>query len=783
MTGRPGGGKGGQNAGRGIGGRGSGGRTGDGNDTPLARRRRAGLQRPMLRVKKHHRLARVLLVAVSLFSAIGATAITVAFAGYNIYRAQLPDAGTIAGMEPPQDSYVYDNAGNLVYVYHEQGSRHTHVSLANVSRWVKLATVDVEDRHFYEEGSWDVPRLIAAGVNNIRHTGVTQGASTITQQLAKLSFAGTTAPRSLDYKIKEIVLGNEIALNFTKDQVLEMYLNRLYYGNTATGIQTAAQLYFMKDASKLDLAESAMLSGLPQSPAYYNPLNHDASVTDNPAAKQRQLDVLQAMVTNGDITQSAADSAFKEKLTYHSWTESQPQEVPSFVDYLTSWLKAHYGGAYLDPGGWRIDTTLDLGKQRLAQTTVHDQVAANADHLNMHDASLVSINPKDGTLLAMVGTWDYSDQFIGQVNMALSPLDPGSTVKLFTYSAAIASGRFTVNTPIADAPFTFPVPGTSGYSPKDYDRRWHGTCPLKECLLNSYNMPAVKVEYATGVPYITNLELAAGVKSLNNTCPDGTGKQVTNLPAFNQWSATLGSFTCGINLLDLADAASTIAGLGVHHDVMPVLKISDSASGQVLFTYDPKAVAKRVLPENVAFIMDEVTSNDNNRQPSFGRNGLLTLPDRRVSAKTGTGEFFRDNLTMGWTPDLLTAVWVGNPVTSELYPGTNNHVCLPELHLPKGYPCGSLANVASGYSGAAPIWNAYMRAALKGTPAVWYTRPPDVVASAPGDNADFFLPGTKSSFQGPGCIYWGDAPDPSNPCQYVGTSPPTPTPEPTPPTQ
>ena len=753
----------------------------------------------MRRLPRRRRATRIALILIAALAALGATTAGVVFAGYNIYKAALPDATTVANLEPPLDSYVFDSAGKLIYVYHGQGTRHDHIALANVSRWVKLATVDVEDRHFYTEGSWDLPRLVAAGVTNLTHSGSTQGASTITEQLAKLSLQGggllaPTAARSLDYKIKEIVLGNEISIDFSKDQILDMYLNRVYFGNQATGIATAAELYFKTSASQLDLAQSAMLAGLPQSPSYYDP------VANPDVAKRRQGAVLQAMVTNGDITQAQANAAHAEPLSYHSWTESDPSLAPGynahgFVNFLTLWLDNNFGEAFINPGGWHITTTLDSGKQTLAVNDVHTQVQAVRNSENLRDGALVSMDPQTGEVSAIVGSYDYNDPEIGQVNMALAGytpgtlgISPGSSIKLFTYAAAIASGKYTMTTPILDAPYSFPVPGGQAYSPLDYDRKWHGTCELKRCLGNSFNMPAVKVEYATGVPYITNLEIAAGVSTLNDPY---------FRPKPTQWSATLGGMN--ISLLDLADGASTIADLGVHHDPVPVTKILDSTSGQSVFSYDPQRAGKRVLPDNVAYIMNEITSNDANRSFEFGAHGPLTLPNRRVSAKTGTAEFFIDNLTVGWTPNQLTAVWVGSPFQNCLKPSDygrmdsairQGHVVEPgetdhsypfspsDLRQyglqPINHSCGHLDGVVSGVSGAAPIWHQYMQQALSGTPATWYTRPTDVVATGPGDDVNFYLPSSQQAqFSGPGCIYWQPKPDPSNPCQYVGTSPPS----------
>ncbi len=707
-------------------------------------------------------------------------------------------------MEPQIDTDVYDATGQLIHVFHNPGYRHVEISLADISPLFKEAIVDVEDRHFYTEGSFDLARLIEFGVADITHSSNTiQGASTITEQLAKLSlYGGATPPENIDYKIKEIVLGNEIELHFSKVQILEMYVNRISFGNYSVGIGTAAELYFLKPAGQLDLAQASMLAGLPQSPTADDPLTHGPKVSVNPLAKSRQGVVLEAMVANGDITQQQAAAAYTEKLTFHSWSEFEPNLDPDFVGYLEGWLNANLP-QYASPGGYAIHTTLEPAKQSLAYNTVHTQVQKERVAENMRDGALVSLNPQNGEILAMVGTWNYADPFIGQYNMADTPINPGSTIKLFTYTAAIASTKFTMTTPILDGPYTFPIPATGGYSPLDYDRRWHGVCPLKQCLGNSFNMPAVKTEYATGIDYITNVEVAMGVSSIDQDCIIGDQTYV-NRPARDAWAATLGSLTCGITLLDLADGAATLADMGVQHNPMPVISILAQATGQTVWKYDPAAAGHQVVPANVAYIMDEITSNDANRLREFGPNGYLTLNPRRVSAKTGTAPYFIDNLTVGWTPTLLTAVWVGSGTQSCLQPKDDAYM---ERQIQRGnivedgetsyeYPfspsdlhhyglqpingdCGHLDGVVSGYSGAAPIWHNYMSAALRGVPDTWYARPADIIASGPGDDADFYLPGTQPGAS-TNCAYFGPSPLPTQACTYAGPSHPAPSPSPSP---
>jgi membrane peptidoglycan carboxypeptidase len=756
---------------------------------PARRRRRASVARP-----RRRRRLRTFLIALTVLASISGGAVAAAFVAYASYRSQLPDAATVAAMEPPLDSHLYDTKGNLIGVFNDSGVRHVHATLDNISQFARLATIDVEDRHFYSEGSWDLPRLVKAAWDNLHGTSQS-GASTITQQLAKISFFNSPE-RSIDYKIKEIVLGNEIDSNFTKDQILEMYMNRVAYANHAVGIETAAELYFFKAAKDLDLAESAMLAGLPQSPTVYNPLNHDASTTVNPDAKARQAVVLQAMVANGDITQKQSNAAAAEKLTFHSWTESNPNPYPDVKSYTEQWLKDNYGDNYINPGGWDIYATIDPVKQTAAETALNTGIAAIRTQHNARDGAIVNIDPKTGRVLALVGAWDYKDPYVGQTDMAAGPYarrSPGSTVKLFTYSAALASHLYTMTTPILDAPVHLsPGPGQPVYSPNNYDRRWHGICALKSCFGNSLNVPAVKVEAAVGVPYITDLEIAAGLTTL---------AEPGNRPAPQQYSATLGGFL--ISPLELAVGAATIADLGIHHDPSPVDHIVDRSTGKTTFTLNPDSTARRVVPANVAFIVDEITSNDANRVMDFGPHGPLTLKDRRVSAKTGTAEFFLDNWTVGWTPELVSTVWVGNPYDScltdadravinakiaskpALYSGEAatdpfSPADLAYYGLPaRPEPCGHLDN-SSGVTGAAPIWNADMVAALAGVKPDWYTQPTDVIQQGGGgDNADFFLPGTS-----PGstiCYFYGPAPSPAPTgtpanCVYGGTQAPPRTP-------
>lgn len=725
---------------------------------------------------------KIVLVVIAIISAMGLAGVGAVYAIYQNFRNSLPDATQLALMEPQSDTRVYDRGGNLIGIIRGD-TRHVHVGLDSMSRWARLATVDVEDRQFYSEASWNLQRIIKSGWDDLRTNSASQGAPTITQQLAKLSFLDVE-DRSITRKAKQVILGIEIENNFSKDQILEMYMNRIDYGNHSIGIEAAAETYFHKSARDLDLAEAAMLVGLPNSPYYLDPNRHDSSQTVNPASKDRQKVVLQAMVSVSDITQAQADAAFAEPLTFHYFTDSEPQDS-NFLEYVRSYLQQKFGDAYLNPGGWEVHTSLDPHLQQLAQQTVHDEVAANGDRFNMHDGALVSMDPQTGEVLALVGAWDPNDPNIGQVPLATSRLQPGSTIKLFTYTAAFASRQFTMHTPILDAPIHLKQSTGQTYSPMNYDRSWHGTCELQVCFGNSFNIPAVKTEAAVGIPYITDLEIAAGLTSL--AAPD-------NRPAPDQYAATLGALHYGVTPLELANGVSTLAALGVHHDIAPVLTITDRASGKVIYAHDPAAESQRVIPSNAAFITAAITSNDANRVREFGAHGLLTLPDRKVSAKTGTTEDFSSNWTVGFTPQLVSVVVVANPTPNCLSPadvgkpGVDPTRFYTPQDLPKGLkpattPCGPLNGVASGITGAAPIWNKYMKAALAGVKPSWYDKPADILVQGAGDGAYYYLPGTAAGYTDGKCYHYGPAPEPGDKCIYNGNTPyvappATPTPAP-----
>ena len=669
--------------------------------------RRSGLQRPSqpgfwTRHRWLRNVATAGLVGVLMACAgIGSGMIVLA-----AFQVGLPSVAALPNLGPPNDSELLASDGSLLAIIHEPGVHHVGINLKQVSPFLVEATVAVEDRHFYQaNSSADLPRILASGFHDLLHHNTAQGASTITEQLAKIAFL--TPQKTITRKIRELLLGYEISKVFAPNAILQMYVNRIDYGNQAIGIQAAAELYFHIPASQLDLAQASILAGIPDAPTAYNPVLYAGVTGAANFAKDRQQVVLQAMVRSGYVTQKQADTAFKEVLTYYPWEDSEVDTQPDFVQFAESQLQAQFGDAYLNPGGWTIYTSLNTVDQAAGIADLQNP-AKNAQLLqdyNIGDSDLESVDPRTGEILAMVGTSDPSGQW-GQINMVISPRRTGSSFKIFTYSAALASGKFTMTTPILNEPIDI-----NGYAPINYSRSYTGICQLKICLGNSINVPAVKVEDITGLQNVVSLAERMGVTDLLN--PQNT----------YGLALTLGGTSLGITMLNMSTGASVLASGGVLHQPTTILTILKGK--QTIYQYNVADNSQQVLPANVAYIMNEILQSNQNRQPEFGINNGLTIPNYTVAVKTGTSDFgvgdlagIGDNWVFGWTPTLLTSTWVGNP----------NYT--------------TLAAVSSGITGAAPLWQSYMEQVLPAQPNIWYAKPSDVVQEGSGTNANYYLPNT-----------------------------------------
>ena len=607
----------------------------------------------------------------------------------------LPAVTGLSSSGLPQDMLIYDRHGSLLADIGEQGDHRIVVPLSYISPNVINATIAVEDHTFYSNNGVDFGAVLRAALADYSHHGIKQGGSTISQQLVKQVFIGPHPDNSLQRKVKEAALALELNRRYSKSQILEMYLNTIFYGSQTYGIEAAARSYFQTNAHDLNLAQASMLAGLPQAPTQYNPLSNLV------AAKKRQHDVLTAMVDNHFITQKEADAAYATKLSIYP--PINRYQAPYFVDYVLQTLRQQYHILPSDRRGYRVYTSLDLNLQHIAEQVVHDQIAQKGNYYNFHDAALVSMDPKTGEILAMVGGDNYNRPG-GWINMANTPRQPGSTFKIYTYTAAIASRKFNMITPILDAPLVFPtwggVSGFQPYIPLNYDLKYHGVLPPKMAMGNSMNIPAIKTELRVGIPNVLDMARRMGVTHLN--MPDDN----------YSLSLTLGGYE--VTPVDMATGAATLADMGTRHMPAPIVSIKD-ASGRDVFSYDPsKNMFQAVSPE-VAFIIAAIMSDDKNRCLEFGCHGDLTLPGRQVAAKTGTTQLFKDNWTLGFTPTLATAVWIGNPDNTPL------------------------SHNSTGIVGAAPIWHKFMQQALAGTPDQWYAKP----AGVHQVGANYFLPGTE----------------------------------------
>jgi membrane peptidoglycan carboxypeptidase len=640
-----------------------------------------------LRIRK---LQRIAIVA----AAVSAMLVTVAVPVAATNVVPMLSVAYLSEANLPQDVLIYDRHGALLADIAQQGNHRTVVPLGGIAPLMLKATIAIEDRTFYQNNGLDFLAIGRAALDDLRSQRIVQGGSTITQQLAKQLFIGPSAPATLQRKVKEAILAVLLAHRYSKNAILEAYLNTIYYSEQAYGVEAAAETYFHTSAADLTLAQASLLAGIPRAPTAYNPILHPQ------AAHERQLEVLAAMLKQGYISAAQAGRAAAAHVSIFG--PSSSWQAPHFVSYVLDILQRTFHIAPWTGRAVKVVTSLDLVLQHQAENAIRIQVSGPGTYYNFHDAALVSLDPQTGEILAMVGSAP-NNRRTADINMATSPTrQVGSAFKIFTYTAAIANRRVNMISPILDAPLEFPIggPANSPYVPMNYDLRWHGVLPLKTALGNSLNIPGIKTELYTGIPAVLDTARRMGVTTL--TLPDSSYGP----------SLTLGSYP--VPVIQMAEGAATLADLGVRRQPTAVLSITDSG-GNRLFTYDPNENHFQAVTPQVAYIMGAILSDDRNRWMEFGQAGDLTLPGRQVAAKTGTSQDFRDNWTIGYTPTVATAVWVGNPDETPL------------------------SHSSTGIVGAAPIWHQFMSAALHGVPNQWFSMP-DGVDQVGGD---YFLPGTE----------------------------------------
>jgi membrane peptidoglycan carboxypeptidase len=626
-----------------------------------------------------------------------------------LVSAGLPDPAQLNAAGLPQATRIYDRSGTILLAeIHKGGERRRVVPLREISPLLVQATVAVEDHSFYQHHGLNFGRILKAGWQDITRGHIEQGGSTITQQLVKnllLSRSGAAEQRSFFLKLREAILAVQVEQRYSKDQILEAYLNRVYYGAQSYGAEAAALTYFgpTKHARDLDLAQASLLAGLPKSPSQFDPY------VNRPAALQRQKTVLDAMVRAGRVTRGQADEALRQSAAMKLEPLNTRDEVkaPHFVRWVAAQLENSYRSDLLQGGGLVVTTTLDWRLQEAGQRIVAEKVR-ELGGLNVSNGALVALQPQSGEVLAMVGSAGL-DVPGGEYNMTLTPRQPGSAFKIFTYAAAIESRSFTAASLIQDSPLTLPRGGDPNgmgpYTVRNYDGRYHGWVTLPQALGNSFNIPAVKVEITpgVGVPRVVETARRMGVAALNQPTDSYSP------------SLTLGAYE--VPLLQMANGAATLAAQGTWHRPQGVLRVAD-ARGKTLSTLNTEARAG-VSPQ-VAFILSDILADNRNRTMAFGAQSDLVIPGYHVAAKTGTTNNNKDNLTIGYTPNVAAAVWVGNANSAPMSPQ------------------------ATGITGAAPIWHDFMLVALKGVPDQWYAAPSGLVTRQVRGALLYFLPGTEN---------------------------------------
>ncbi|MCX6705811.1 MAG: transglycosylase domain-containing protein [Candidatus Woesebacteria bacterium] len=564
----------------------------------------------------------------------------------------------------PVSTKLFDRNGKLIYeIYTKQ--RRTPINLKDLPQYVVDATISIEDKEFYKHSGFS-PSGIVRSVFNIVFKRKLQGGSTITQQLVKNSLL--TQERTVKRKIREFALTLVVETIYNKNQILEMYLNQIPYGSTAYGIESASELYFNKAARDLTLAEAALLAGLPQSPTKYSPFGAHPEY-----AKERQATVLKSMVDNKKTTKEDADKASKEELHFAQIT---PPKAPHFALWVKEQLTEKYGEKLVEQGGLRVNTTLDLDLQDLAQATVATEVGKLKKQKVGNGAAIVT-RPKTGEILAMVGSYDYfAKDEDGNVNVTLANRQPGSSIKPINYALALRDKKINLATALADVPTCFKVAGQEDYCPVNYDRTFHGLVQARFALGNSYNMPAVRILALNGIDNLVYFANQMGLTTLID--PKNYGL-----------SLTLGGGE--VRPYDMAVAFGVFANSGIKEPLLAITKVTDW-KGKVYEETKPTDIeltGERVLPPDVTFLISHALLDNNARMQAFGESSYLNVKNHpEVSVKTGTTNDRRDNWTIGFTPQALVVAWVGN----------NDNT-----------PMGG---AVSGVSGASPIWNKIMKAVL-----------------------------------------------------------------------
>lgn len=563
------------------------------------------------------------------------------------------------------------------------------LKLAEISDHTEKALISSEDKSFYGHEGFSITGILGAVVNNL--TGDAGGGSTLTQQLVKNTLL--SSEQSFLRKYQELFMAIAVEQQYTKEEILDMYLNSVYYGEGAFGIDEAAHVYFNKPASELSLAESSMLIGVLPAPGAYSPVNGDPV-----KAKSRQAYVLNRMVEDKIITDTERKAAIAEQLAYAEIKPVEYPHAPHFTEMVLDELNERYGEERVKRSGYQIKTTLDLNWQKQAEQIVSDQTILNAPR-GGRNAAMVAIDPKTGAVRALIGSSNYDDPVFGKVNMAITPRQPGSTFKPIHFTEAIDQKLITAATVIKDEATDF-----GGYKPNNFDFRFRGNITVRNALAQSLNIPSVKVLEKLGVDEAVDKAREMGLSTVSKDTDYGL-------------SLAIGS--AEVKPLEMTNAYAALANAGRQYESHLIDEI-ENKYGETIFRHESKS--KRVQSSEASFIISDILSDNTARAPTFGSS--LNIPGHKVAVKTGSTDDNRDAWTIGYTPSVVVGVWVGN---------NENEV------------------MSAGGSGmAGPIWRKSITAFLGDGPEESFRQPSTVVQAATcsvsgGSIQEYFISGTQPS--------------------------------------
>lgn len=579
-----------------------------------------------------------------------------------VFAHDLPRPETISNRITYQSSRIYDRTGGvLLYEFNAQ-VRREYVKIDDVSSYFKWAIIAAEDKNFYSHMGVDAFAIMRALAQNISKKDIRGGASTISQQFVRNSLL--SRERTVTRKIREVILTLELERRYPKDYILELYINQIPFGSNIYGVETASRAYFKKPSRDLTLGEAALLAGLPRSPSLLSPAKQERE-----GLFRRQRHILHRMKTLKFISQEEYNTALEEPIQFHGI--AQPIKAPHFVMYVKSIIEKNYGPELLERGGISVITTINWGFQEKAELLIKNY-EPSLQSAGASNAALVALDPRSGEILAMVGSKDFFNESIdGQVNVTLMPRQPGSAFKPFVYALAFERG-YVPETIVIDELTDFGTP-SAPYVPHNFDERFRGPVTLRQSLAQSLNVPSVKVLQFVGVPEAIEYAKKFGISTLRD-------------PSRYGLSLVLGG--AEVTLLELSGGYGVFATGGYRVPPTPIKEVR-TMYGDTLFSHNVKG--QRIISPSIAETINSILSDNQARAPIFGTSSSLLIAGVNAAVKTGTTQDFRDAWTVGYVPNVVVGVWIGNNNNDPMYKSPGAMI-------------------------AAPLWNRFMREALKNTP-------------------------------------------------------------------